>query len=149
MTILALSAYIDNYIWIIINEAVTHLYASIPGDAQPVLEYAKKNQVSLSNILITHHHDDHTHGIAELVKAFPNAKVYGPNDSRVPLIHYIVRDEDIIHIEKHSFRVLSIPGHTSTHICYQEPSQGWLFCGDTLFSAGCGRVFDGTIEALY
>ena len=79
----------------------------------------------------------------------PKTKVYGPADSRIPQVNFAVRDEDIVHIDHFAFRVLSTPGHTSTHICYQEPTQGWLFCGDTLFSGGCGRVFDGTIEALH
>jgi hydroxyacylglutathione hydrolase len=114
-----------------------------------VLNYAKNNALTLNNILITHHHADHAGGVDDLLKQYPNARVYGPADERLPKVNAIVRDEDILHIDNLAFRVLSIPGHTSSHVCYQEPTKGWLFCGDTLFSAGCGRVFDGTIEELH
>ena len=149
MSIIALPAFNDNYIWLIINEEKHTLTCVDPGDATPVLNYAKNNALTLNNILITHHHADHTDGVAQLLNQYPNAKVYGPVDSRLPQVKVGVRDEDILHIDNLAFRVLATPGHTSSHICYQEPTKGWLFCGDTLFSAGCGRVFDGTIEALH
>ncbi len=149
MSLLALHAFKDNYIWILVNER-EHTFSCVdPGDETPVLNYAKTNGLTLKNILITHHHADHAGGIAGLLKQFPKASVYGPADPRLPLINMSVRDEDIVHIDNLAFRVLSTPGHTSSHICYQEPTKGWLFCGDTLFSAGCGRVFDGTIEQLH
>ena len=147
--IFALSAFKDNYIWVVVNEK-KHTFTCVdPGDATPVLSYAHTNALALSNILITHHHDDHAGGINELLKHYPKTQVYGPADPRIPLINHVVRDEDIVHIDSLAFRVLSTPGHTSSHICYQEPNKGWLFCGDTLFSAGCGRVFDSTIEKLH
>lgn len=149
MTIFALRAFKDNYIWAIVNEKKHTLTCVDPGEAAPILTYAKNNSLKLSNILITHHHDDHTGGVTELLDYYPEASVYGPADGRIPRIKHIVRDEDIVHVENLAFRVLSTPGHTSSHICYQEPNKGWLFCGDTLFSAGCGRVFDGTIEDLH
>ncbi len=149
MTIIALNAFNDNYIWAIVNEQTHSLTCVDPGNAEPVLIYAKNNKLKLNNILITHHHDDHTGGIAELLRNYPATHVYGPIDARLPLVNNTVRDEDIVHIDSLAFRVLSTPGHTSSHICYQEPNKGWLFCGDTLFSAGCGRVFDGTIEQLH
>lgn len=149
MTIIALPAFNDNYIWLVINEAKHTLSCVDPGVAAPVLNYAKNNALTLNNILITHHHADHAGGVGDLLKQYPNARVYGPADERLPQVNTIVRDEDILHIDNLAFRVLSIPGHTSSHICYQEPTKGWLFCGDTLFSAGCGRVFDGTIEELH
>lgn len=149
MSIIALPAFNDNYIWLIVNEALHTLTCVDPGVATPVLSYAKNNGLTLSNIVITHHHQDHAGGITELLQAYPKATVYGPNDPRIPQVYARVRDEDIVHIDNLAFRVLSTPGHTSSHICYQEPTKGWLFCGDTLFSAGCGRVFDGTIEALH
>jgi len=149
MSIIALPAFNDNYIWAIVNEA-SHTFTCVdPGDGAPVLAYAKNNNLILSHILITHHHADHTGGLYDLLQAFPATKVYGPADQRIPLLNILVRDEDIIHIGKLAFRVLSTPGHTASHICYQEPTKGWLFCGDTLFSGGCGRVFEGTMEQLY
>lgn len=149
MTIHALTAFTDNYIWMIVNEKKHTFLCIDPGDAAPVIAYAKQNHLSLEHILITHHHADHTNGIASLLNAFPNAQVYGPYDSRLMSVHKPVRDEDMIHLDHFAFRVLSTPGHTNTHLAYQEPTQGWLFCGDTLFSGGCGRVFDGTIEDLH
>ncbi|GGI80672.1 hydroxyacylglutathione hydrolase [Legionella impletisoli] len=149
MTIVALSALKDNYIWAIINEK-NHTFICVdPGDANPLLSYAEKNHLSLTHILITHHHYDHVGGLGPLKEAFPDVRIFGPIDERIPEVNTPVRDEDVIHIDQYDFRVLSIPGHTSTHICYQEPSKGWLFCGDTLFSAGCGRVFDGSMKQLF
>jgi len=149
MSIIALPAFNDNYIWAIINESKHTLTCVDPGDATPVLSYAKNNHLTLQNILITHHHHDHVGGVNELLQAFPKATVYGPADERLPQVSSTVRDEHIVHIDHYGFRVLNTPGHTSSHICYQEPTKNWLFCGDTLFSAGCGRVFDGTIEQLH
>ncbi len=149
MPIIGLPAFNDNYIWVIINEA-RHTFTCIdPGIAAPILDYAKNNALTLNNILITHHHEDHAGGISKLLQTYPKTNVFGPADSRIPLINAVIRDEDIVHIDNLAFRVISTPGHTSTHVCYQEPTKGWLFCGDTLFSAGCGRVFDGTIESLH
>ena len=149
MPIVALPAFNDNYIWTIVNESLRTLTCVDPGDAAPVLSYAKHNALTIDNILLTHHHQDHTAGVEQLLQHYPNTAVFGPIDERIPFVNAVVRDEDIIHIENFAFRVLSTPGHTASHICYQEPVQGWLFCGDTLFSAGCGRVFDGTIENLH
>ena len=149
MPIVAIKAFKDNYIWTITNEKNRSFTCVDPGDAAPIIAYAKANSLKLDHILITHHHADHTDGIAELIKLYPKIKVFGPIDQRIPLINVPVRNEDIIHIDNLSFRILSTPGHTSTHISYQEHTKAWLFTGDTLFSAGCGRVFDGTIEQLY
>lgn len=149
MAIIALPAFKDNYIWAIVNESKHTLLCVDPGDAQTVLTYAKNNQLILTHILITHHHTDHLGGVDELLQAFPKTIVYGPQDQRLPQVNYIVRNEDIVPIDHYAFRVLATPGHTCSHICYHEPSKSWLFCGDTLFSAGCGRVFDGTMEDLY
>jgi hydroxyacylglutathione hydrolase len=149
MAIVPLTAFQDNYIWTIVNE-LQHTFMCVdPGDADPVLAYARRNQLALNSILITHHHADHTGGINALLEAFPKATVYGPADQRIPQVKVKLRDEDILHLDHYAFRILNIPGHTTSHICFQEPTKGWLFCGDTLFSGGCGRVFDGTIEQLY
>ena len=149
MPIIALPAFNDNYIWLIINEEKHTVTCVDPGDATPVLNYAKNNALTINNIFITHHHADHAGGVAQLLNQYPNANIYGPVDPRLPQVTVGVRDEDILHIDNLAFRILGTPGHTSSHICYQEPTKGWLFCGDTLFSAGCGRVFDGTIDALH
>ena len=149
MPIFPIKAFNDNYIWAITNERKHSFTCVDPGEALPVIAYAKSTSLKLTDILITHHHADHTDGVAELLKTNPKINVFGPIDRRLPQVNVPVRDEDIIHIDNLSFRVISTPGHTSTHISYQEHTKAWLFTGDTLFSAGCGRVFDGTIEQLY
>ena len=149
MTMTPLKAFNDNYIWTIVSETNHTMLCVDPGDASPVIEYCKNNQLKLKQVLITHHHYDHAGGLQDLINEFPEIEIYGPHDPRIPLINHIVRDEDIIHIGEYDFRVISIPGHTSTHICFYEPQKKWLFSGDTLFSAGCGRVFDGTMSSLF
>lgn len=149
MSLFPLTAFVDNYIWMIVNE-IAHTFICVdPGEASPVLNYAKAHHLQLQAILLTHHHADHIGAAPELLRVFPQVKIYGPDDTRMTVVNCPVRDEDVIHFEQFDFRVLKTPGHTSTHICYQEPNKGWLFCGDTLFSAGCGRVFDGTMEQLH
>lgn len=145
----AIPAFSDNYIWTIIDEAAGMMDCIDPGDAAPVIYYAQKNQLTLRTILLTHHHPDHIGGVVQLLNHFPKCIVYGPLDARIPSINHHVAEHDSVHIGPYSFQVLFNPGHTSTHISYFEPTQHWLFCGDTLFSAGCGRVFDGTIEQLH
>ncbi|STX29064.1 hydroxyacylglutathione hydrolase [Legionella beliardensis] len=147
MTIVPLNAFQDNYIWLLIDTAGSVICVD-PGDAQPVIDYLQKMQLTLKAILITHHHWDHSGGVVELYQHHPRAMVYAPADTRIPLITHTVHDNDLIDLSAWHFRVLSIPGHTSSHICYFETKQQLLFCGDTLFSAGCGRVFDGTYEQL-
>jgi hydroxyacylglutathione hydrolase len=149
MSVIPLQAFQDNYIWTIVNEKEHTITCVDPGEASPVIAYAQKNSLKLTHILLTHHHHDHIGGVEELLTHSPTALVYGPDDARIPMIHIAALNEDIIQIDHLSLRVIDIPGHTSTHICYHERTNGWLFCGDTLFSAGCGRVFDGTIEDLY
>jgi hydroxyacylglutathione hydrolase len=149
MNIHPIPAFTDNYIWAILDKKTGIFDCVDPGDAQAVLQFAQANQLQLRTILLTHHHYDHIGGVSELVKFYPTAVVYGPNDSRIPYVNTTVNSPQILHIEPFSFQILFNPGHTSTHISYYEPEQEWLFCGDTLFSAGCGRVFDGTMEQLY
>lgn len=139
MAVLALSAFQDNYIWIIKNK--TDFICVDPGDAMPVLTFAKQAKLALSAILLTHHHADHIGGVNELKKFFPEAVVYD-------LFETMDKPESI-ELGQYKFDILQTPGHTETHVCYFEQKKHWLFCGDTLFSAGCGRVFDGTIENLY
>lgn len=149
MAVLPIPAFLDNYIWTIIDKESGMFDCVDPGEADPVLNFAQSNQLKLRTILLTHHHNDHVGGVDLLIKKFPSCIVYGPNDHRIPFITEHVQANQIIKVGKHSFHILFNPGHTSTHISYYEPHQGWLFCGDTLFSAGCGRVFDGTMEELH
>lgn len=146
--IIPLPAFTDNYIWILTDENQDVFDCVDPGDAAPVLAYAQQEQCALRAILLTHHHPDHCAGVQKLQVQFPNCVVYGPQDARIPFVTHPVQENDRVSLGSNCFNVLSIPGHTSSHICYYEKQQGWLFCGDTLFSAGCGRVFDGTLEQL-
>lgn len=149
MSIVALPAFHDNYIWAIVNEDARTFLCVDPGDATPVLRYASENGLKLTDILITHHHNDHVGGVPALLQHNPDCHVYAPQDPRIVPLAPCIDHRRKISIGAHTFHVLNIPGHTSSHICYYEPKAHWLFCGDTLFSAGCGRVFDGTIEQLY
>lgn len=149
-TIEPLQAFNDNYIWLISKPQKKEVVCIDPGDASPVLTYLTKHQLSLSHILITHHHFDHIGGLSTLKSHYPTAETYGPLDSRIPHLDHIVKEGDIFDIDsiKLSARVIETPGHTKTHICFYLSEIDALFCGDTLFSAGCGRLFEGSAEEM-
>lgn len=142
-----LPAFDDNYIWLLTTDPRTAVVVD-PGDADPVLEILRAEGRELSAILVTHHHGDHIGGLRELRAAFPDVRVHGPADRRIRDLTDPVGEGDRLRpaglaVE---FSVLAVPGHTSTHVAYL--GAGALFCGDTLFAAGCGRVFDGTHAQL-
>lgn len=149
MKVLPISAFYDNYIWVIIDEDNKTAFCIDPGEAAPVLAFIKQEALKLEAILLTHHHNDHIGGVTELTKINPEIAVYGPRDQRIPQVNRPIQDGDIVSLPPCQFHVLGTPGHTTTHISFYEPRYGWLFCGDTLFSAGCGRIFDGSAEALH
>ena len=103
---------------------------------------------SLSDILITHHHNDHIGGISELKKCFPNVNIYGPSDDRIPA-NIFLEDQQAVKLNSlnEEFKVIDVKGHTNSHIAYYFDKK--LFCGDTLFSCGCGRLFEGTHEDMH
>lgn len=146
MEILPISALKDNYIWTIVNTNNRSAIVVDPGEAKPVLDFLKKNQLTLTGILVTHHHWDHTNGISELKNQFDTLVIGSANEATVGITKH-VKESDHIKINDASFQVLDIPGHTLGHIAYYGLSS--LFCGDTLFSAGCGRIFEGTVEQFY
>lgn len=142
-------AFRDNYIWVI----HTASYAAVidPGIADPVFEYLQSEKLQLIAILNTHHHNDHTGGIIEL-RNQSDVPVYGPSTERIPALTHPVKEGDTIHLKELSLHltVLDTPGHTIGHISYFSPGvTKMLFCGDTLFACGCGRVFEGTAEQMY
>ncbi len=141
-------AFADNYIWLLKSEQNPEVAVVDPGDATPVLERLQSEQLSLGAILITHHHHDHTGGIRRLKAAFPHVRVYGPADEPIPGITHPLTEGDEVQLPwcSDSLRVFEIPGHTAGHIAYA--GDGLLFCGDTLFAGGCGRVFDGTMAQM-
>ncbi len=138
----------DNYIWLLRQAQNPAVAVVDPGDAAPVLERLQGEQLDLGAILITHHHRDHTGGIEALKAAFPQVRVYGPEHPAIPEITDPVAEGDEIQLPWGGDRlqVLEVPGHTAEHLAYA--GEGLLFCGDTLFAGGCGRVFDGTLEQM-
>ena len=138
----------DNYIWCISNPESKYCVIVDPGEAEPVLKHFKKSDLTLEAILITHHHWDHTHGLQGILEHI-DARVYAPATEHVygktaGLSHDDILDVPHVRLE---FTVLSVPGHTSGHIAFYTP--GMLFCGDTLFTGGCGKIFEGTAEQMH
>ena len=140
-----LPAFQDNYIWAITNADETELAVVDPGDPAPVIAYAQANKLKLTHIPITHHHADHTGGLAKLTEVYAPV-VYGPESSNISGITNFVSENDEITLFGVNFSILEVPGHTLDHIAYvsEETVPPTLFCGDTLFAAGCGRLFEGT-----
>jgi len=142
--VLHVRAFQDNYIWVIRGISRTHAALVDPGDAAPVLAALPRLGIVPAAILCTHHHADHVGGISELLQHFPGLPVYGPAHENIDSLTQRLHDGDEVRLPELglNFRVLDVPGHTRGHIAYV--GHGWLFCGDTLFSAGCGRLFEGT-----
>lgn len=138
----------DNYIWIIINPQSKTALVVDPGDAKPVFEFLKINSFTLKGILITHHHFDHVNGVVDLIKQNQVPVIGSANSPYQHLTHKVV-DEDVVLVDKSfpKYKIISIPGHTMDHIAFYDNTH--LFCGDTLFGAGCGRLFEGTASKLY
>jgi len=148
MNIQSIKAFNDNYIWLIsTNEG--NLVID-PGESTPVLDFLTSNSIELTDILLTHHHYDHVGGVTELKKSI-TGKVIGPNNLNIEGIDQKVSEGTLVNSCGLNFRVIEIPGHTLDHIAYfsDDDKEPLLFCGDTLFSAGCGRVFEGTFQQMY
>jgi hydroxyacylglutathione hydrolase len=146
VSVSAIPAFTDNYIWLLSTGGAECAVVD-PGDAEPVLGALRRNELELACILLTHHHADHTGGVKRLVSA-SRALVFGPHDPRIPGQDRRLREGDTIELPglDLEFEVIEVPGHTSTHIAFY--GHGCLFCGDTLFSVGCGRLFEGTAEQM-
>ncbi len=146
----AIPAFADNYLWLLTSDGSNCAAIVDPGDAVPVLEALQKNALELSAILITHHHADHIGGVKQLIEHYPKVQVYGPEDSRIPMVQHRVREQSRFTLDflQASFEVMEVPGHTTTHIAYYADASHSvvprLFCGDTVFACGCGRLFEGT-----
>ena len=143
-----IKAFDDNYIWLMTTNEGSIVID--PGESKNLLKAIEKKNIKLDAILITHHHYDHTGGIEELLMKYPNLKVYGPNNN-IDLIKSRLRDGELLNIIGIDFEVIEIPGHTLDHIAYYANinNSPILFCGDTLFAGGCGRVFEGTFDQMY
>jgi hydroxyacylglutathione hydrolase len=144
MNPIALPAFNDNYIWLLHDGA--RAVVVDPGDAAPVLATLDAQGLQLAGILVTHHHADHVGGIAALMPRL-SGRVWAPADEPLEQAHEAAHDGDTIDLLGLRIAVLAVPGHTAGHVAYVCNGAGQaplLFCGDTLFSAGCGRVFEGT-----
>lgn len=147
----ALPALRDNYIYMICCP-ITHKIISVdPGESRPVLDFLQDNNVSLDAIFLTHHHYDHTDGVKDLVRQFPQVEVYGSPKTQAykPLLTKYVTESMPFSIGALQFKILELPGHTQDHIGYYEVRKNFLLCGDTLFHLGCGRNFEGNPLDLY
>jgi hydroxyacylglutathione hydrolase len=141
-------AFSDNYIWLIESpKAPTHVVAVDPGDADPVIEELTRRNLKLAAILLTHHHPDHIGGVPGLLR-LGEVPVIAPNDERIPYKTRTVRNGERCELPDLGlgFETLEVPGHTVSHIAFW--GHGALFCGDTLFSAGCGRMFEGNPKQM-
>lgn len=143
----AIPAFQDNYIWAI-HDGQSALIVD-PGDATPILAWLAARRMHPDAVLITHHHADHCGGLPDLLHRFPGLPVYGPAALLAQGVNRPVGEGNRCDFPRlgAGFVVLEVPGHTRDHLAFV--GEGWAFCGDTLFSCGCGRVFDGTAELLH
>ncbi|MEE2661639.1 MAG: hydroxyacylglutathione hydrolase [Pseudomonadota bacterium] len=140
----------DNYVYLLRESSSGNAAVVDPSDATPVLDTLEMFGWSLTHVLATHHHDDHVGGVPE-IKAATGCTVVGPkaDRDRIPMIDVEVADGDTYTLFEASAKVWDVPGHTAGHIAYWFSDSSALFCGDTLFALGCGRVFEGTFEQMY
>jgi hydroxyacylglutathione hydrolase len=148
LSIIPIPAFKDNYIWALCARSQKTVVIIDPGDAYPVIQFLQKQQLKLAAILITHHHADHTAGIKDLLQ-IEEVPVYGPANEHIQGLTHPLLGNEIIQMPHISLdvEVMLIPGHTLWHLAYY--AKPMLFCGDTLFAAGCGRLFEGTAAQLF
>jgi hydroxyacylglutathione hydrolase len=147
LAVLTVPAFADNYLWLIHDGS--HAAVVDPGDAAPILAALQTHGLTLTAILLTHHHADHTGGVPELLRHYA-VPVFGPRNEAITGVTHALGQADEIDVPGLDLRlsVIDVPGHTRGHIAYvragHDGRPGWLFCGDTLFAGGCGRLFEGT-----
>ena len=141
-----IKAYTDNYIWLVSTNEGSIVVD--PGESKEILNLIDTNKIDLKGVLITHHHYDHTNGLLDLTNKM-NLEVYGPE--KIEGINNIVNESDKFSLIGIDFEVIEIPGHTLDHLAFYSSNNKdpILFCGDTLFAGGCGRVFEGTFEQMF
>ena len=141
-----IKAYTDNYIWLVSTNEGSIVVD--PGESKEILNLIDSNKIDLKGVLITHHHYDHTNGLLDLTNKM-NLEVYGPK--KIEGINNIVKESDKFSLIGIDFEVIEIPGHTLDHLAFYSSNNKdpILFCGDTLFAGGCGRVFEGTFEQMF
>lgn len=146
LSIKPIKSFTDNYIWMIKKNKDVAVVD--PGDAIPVLNFLKEKNLNLKSILITHKHADHIGGIEDLLNHYPKIKIYGPKNN-FNFIYTIVNNDELLKINELNieFRVIATPGHTLDHVVFAD--QDHLFCGDTLFGCGCGKLFEGSYSQMH
>ena len=149
LSVLAVPAFQNNYLWLV-HDGV-HAAVVDPGDAAPILAELAKHHLTLTAILLTHHHADHIGGVPALLARYP-VPVFGPSHDGIAAVTVPLNEGERVNVPglDLALRVLDVPGHTLGHIAYvsDTPGANWLFCGDTLFAGGCGRLFEGTPAQL-
>lgn len=148
LQVIPIPAFSDNYIWLFRQDGADKACIVDPGDATPVKRYMAEHGLQLAAIVLTHHHADHIGGVADLL-AMGEVPVYGPHSERIPYVSHTVGEGAVVELVGIRLHVLEVPGHTMEHIAYYTKEAVCergpvLFCGDTLFAAGCGRMFEGT-----
>jgi hydroxyacylglutathione hydrolase len=141
-------AFSDNYLWLL-TAGGDEAFVVDPGDATPVLESLRQRKLRLAGILVTHHHPDHVGGVPGLLAEYGGIPVYGPANSPASCINRALGHGDRLDVLGHEAEVIAVPGHTLDHIAYFVADGLQLFCGDTLFAGGCGRVFEGTPAMMH
>lgn len=156
--IIPLKAFSDNYIWVIFSPDDSKVAVVDPGDSRPVIEFLEENELSLDSILVTHYHNDHIGGVQELKNRY-HCHVYASRHDKLSFADTELDEGDTISLfdDSYQFSILHLPGHTMGHIGYYSQNlpghdlkgQSLVFCGDTLFRAGCGRMFEGTPDIFH
>ena len=140
----------DNYSYLIIDEESNTACVIDPSEAEPIIKFLENTKIKLKFILNTHHHYDHVGGNQKLKEKYDaNVVGYKGDKERIPGIDKLVNDQETWINKKLEAKVIHIPGHTLGHICFYFYKEGWVFTGDTLFSLGCGRIFEGTYEQMF
>lgn len=151
-SVIPIPAFTDNYIWAISASVGNHVCVVDPGDAAPVISFLNARGKTLSDIFVTHHHPDHTGGLSDLIARY-SPRVIGPGGSNIKGISQYAVDGDAIELYGCPFTIMAVPGHTLDHIAFfhtgSDTRSPMLFCGDTLFAAGCGRLFEGTPQQMH
>ena len=137
----------DNYSFVLYNDKLKSCVVD-PADSNPILNFALENNLTIEDIFITHHHKDHTSGVKGILNAFPEVNIHSPS-AQIENTRFVLRDGDEVNSCLNTFRIIKTPGHTLDHIIYYDENNGVLFCGDTLFRLGCGRVFEGTLNEMF
>ncbi|WP_041296043.1 hydroxyacylglutathione hydrolase [Kangiella koreensis] len=156
--IIPLKAFSDNYIWVIYSPDGSKVAVVDPGDSRPVIEFLEENELSLDSILVTHYHNDHIGGVQELKNRY-HCHVYASRHDQLSFTDTELDEDDTVSLfdDSYQFSILHLPGHTMGHIGYfcqhlsghDLQGQSLVFCGDTLFRAGCGRMFEGTPDIFH